>query len=246
MLFEIDSKEPTERHNMNANKKMTFKRAAATTALGVGLVAGGAGIASAASTHTALDATTTTSPSPPGAANFAGGVITAVTDSSITIKDMSGTSTTYVITSATTVSEGPTTITSSQLAVGQRVGVQLSSSSSTTAASIDVQLPVLFGTVTAVSGNTITISDPEGFNRTILIDSSTTYTKSGASSSLGEVTVGSVISAEGTVDSNLTSLDAASVVIGTSQTTGAAQGSGGPGMGGPGMGGPGGPGPVTK
>ena len=224
---------------MNANKKMVFKRAAATTALGVGLVAGGAGIASAASTHTAHDTTTTTAPSPPGAGNFAGGLVTAVTDSSITVKDLSGTSTTYAITSATTFSEGPTTITASQLAVGQRVGIQLASSSSTTAANIDVQLPVLFGTVTAVSGDTIAISDPEGFSRTILVDSSTTYTKSGDSSSLDDVTVGSVISAEGTVDSNLTSLDATSVVIGAPTSTGA-----GPGSGGPGFGGPGGPRPV--
>jgi hypothetical protein len=237
MSFEMDSNERIERHNMNANKKMAFKRAAATTALGVGLVAGGAGIASAASTHTAHDATTTTTPSPPGAGSFAGGVVTAVTDTSITVRDMSGTSTTYSITSATTFSEGPTTITVSQLAVGQRVGIQLSSSSSTVAASIDVQLPVLFGTVTSVSDDTIVISDPEGFNRTILVDSSTTYTKSGASSAFDEVTVGSVISAEGTVDTNLTSLDASSVVIGTPDAAGPGQGFGGPGIGG--LGGPG-------
>jgi hypothetical protein len=243
MSFEIDSNERTERQNMNANKKMIFKRAAATTALGVGLVAGGAGVASAASTHTAHDATTATAPSPPGAGNFAGGVVTAVTDSSITVKDMSGSSTTYAITSTTTFSEGPTTIAASQLAVGQRVGIQLSSSSSTTATSIDVQLPVLFGTVTAVSGDTITISDPEGFSRTIVTDSSTTYTKSGDSSTLDEVTVGSVISAEGVVDANLTSLDASSVTIGAPSATGSGQGFGGSGVGGPN--GPG-PGPLTS
>jgi hypothetical protein len=239
MSFEIVSDERNERNNMNMNKKMAFKRAAATTALGVGLVAGGVGVASAASTHTAHDATTTTSPSPPGAGNFAGGTVTAVSDTSITVKDMSGTSTSYAITSATTFSEGPTTITESQLAVGQHVGIQLSSSSSTTAANIDVQLPVLFGTVTAVSGDTITISDPEGFNRTILVDSSTTFTKSGDSSTLSDVTVGSVISAQGSVDTNLTSLDASSVVIGAPGASGGGQGFGGPGPGGPGGHGPG-------
>jgi hypothetical protein len=239
MSFENVSNERNERHNMNMNKKMAFKRAAATTALGVGLVAGGVGVASAASTHTAHDATTTTSPSPPGAGNFAGGTVTAVTDTSITVEDISGTSTTYAITSATTFSEGSTTITESQLAVGQHVGIQLSSSSSTTASNIDVQLPVLFGTVTAVSGDTITISDPEGFSRTIVVDSSTTYTKSGDSSTLDDVTVGSVISAQGSVDSNLTSLDASSVVIGTPSASSGGQGFGGPGPGGPGGQGPG-------
>jgi len=32
--------------------------------------------------------------------------------------------------------------------------------------------------VASVSGDTITISDPEGFSRTILVDASTTYTTS--------------------------------------------------------------------
>ncbi|MGA2295744.1 MAG: DUF5666 domain-containing protein [Acidimicrobiales bacterium] len=224
-------------------KKNALKRVAATTALGVGLAAGGAGIASATSTHTAHDATTAPSTAPPAWGDFAGGVITAVSSTSITVKDLDGTSSTYDITSATTFSEGPTTIDASTLAIGQRVGIQLSSASSTSAVNIDVQLPVLFGTVTAVSGDTITISDPEGFSRTIVVDSTTTYTKSSASATLSDVTVGSVISAQGTVDANLTSLDASSVEIGLTGGPG-----NGPGLAGPGFG-PGagqGPGPMRQ
>jgi hypothetical protein len=242
VLLEIVSSGRNERQIMNT-KKNALKRVAATTALGVGLAAGGVGIASAASTHTAHDATTAPSTAPPAMGDFDGGVITAVSSTSITVKDLAGTSTTYAITSATTFSEGPTTITSSALAVGQHVGIQLSSSSSTTATNIDVQLPVLFGTVTSVSGDTVTISDPEGFSRTILVGGSTTYTKSSASATLSDVTVGSVISAEGTVDANLTSLDASSVEIGATGGPGNGPGFGGPGFG-PGAGQ--GPGPMLR
>lgn len=216
------------------SKKMAVRRVAATTALGVGLVAGGAGLASATSTQSARDSTTPTS-SPPNRANMAGGLVTAVTDSSITVKDRGGTSTTYAITSATAFYEGPTTIAQSSLAVGQHVEIELSADS-TQAQSIDVQVPVLIGTVTAVNGDAITISDLEGFSRTIVVDSSTTYTKSGAAATLGDVSVGTLISAEGAVDTNLTSLDATSVSMGRPTAPQGGPGPGGPGFGGPGFG----------
>jgi hypothetical protein len=152
---------------------------------------------------------------------------------------MDGTSSSYAITSSTTFSEGPTTVTASELAVGQHVGIQLSTSDDSTAANIDIQLPALFGTVTSVSGDTVVITDLEGFSRTIVVESSTTYTKSGATASLSDVVVGSDIIAEGTVDANGTSLDATHVVIGLPSQQGGGPGIGGPGGGGPGFGPPG-------
>ena len=152
---------------------------------------------------------------------------------------MGATTSTYAITSSTTFSEGPTTVTASALAIGQHVGIQLLTSDDTTAASIDIQLPALFGSVTSVSGDTVVITDLEGFSRTIVVDSSTTYTKSGATSSLSDVVVGSDIVAEGTVDTNGTSLDATNVVIGLPSQQSGSPGIGGPGGGGPGFGPPG-------
>jgi hypothetical protein len=119
------------------------------------------------------------------------------------------------------------------------VGIQLLTSDDTTAASIDIQLPALFGSVTSVSGDTVVITELEGFSRTIVVDSSTTYTKSGATSSLSDVVVGSDIVAEGTVDTNGTSLDATNVVIGLPSQQSGSPGIGGPGGGGPGFGPPG-------
>ncbi len=93
--------------------------------------------------------------------------------------------------------------------------------------------PHLDGTVTAVTSSSITIKDHDGFTRTIVVSSATTY--SGGLSA--KPTVGTAIHAEGRVDSNGTSLDATTVT----KDTGPA--GGGPGHGrGPGRGPAGAPG----
>lgn len=198
---------------MNQQRKTAAKRVVATTALGIGLVAGGAGLASAA-THDSTE-TATATPAPPGApTTMAGGVVTAISDSSITVEDLSGTSTTYAITSSTTFSEGAATIELSQVTVGEHVSIQVSSSDATTATGVNVMPAMLVGQVTSVVGDTVAITDPEGFTRTIVVGSSTTYSESGATAALGDVTVGTLISARGQVDANHTALDASSVMIG--------------------------------
>jgi hypothetical protein len=87
-----------------------------------------------------------------------------------------------------------------------------------------VHKPHIGGTVKSVSGSTILVTDYDGFTRTIKTSSSTTYNDSLTASPA----VGTEINAEGTVDSDGTSLDATVIW------------KGGPGFGGPG--GPGGPG----
>jgi Domain of unknown function (DUF5666) len=64
--------------------------------------------------------------------------------------------------------------------------------------------PLLAGTVKSVSGDTIVITDFQGFSRTIVTSSKTVY-KNGLTSA---PKVGSRIAAQGTVDANGTSLDA--------------------------------------
>ena len=160
-----------------------------------------------------------------------------MTDSSITVEGLDGTTTTYALTSATTYAEGSTTISASDVVVGDQVMIGLSSTSSTTATRVDVREPTLTGWVSAVNGDVITITDLDGFTRTVVVDGSTTYEKSGAASALSDVTVGTVITAQGSVDANGTTLDATSVTIG--QPTG---GSGGPNGAGPGFAPPGAPG----
>jgi hypothetical protein len=206
------------RKDRSGATRMSTKRVAAAAAMGVGLVAGGAGIAAATSTTTAPPAAQagTQNPGPRAMdpAHRPGGTITAVSATSITVESLSDTSNTYAIDSATTFSEGPTTIPASDLAVGEHVMVQASATSATTAANINLLPAELVGRVTAVNGNSVTITDPQGFSRTIVVGTSTTYTKSGAESNFSAIAEGSLIIASGKVDSNQTSLDASSLAIG--------------------------------
>lgn len=100
-----------------------------------------------------------------------------------------------------------------------------------------VHAPHLDGTVTAVSGSIITITDRDGFSREIKVSGSTTYTDG-----LTAIPkVGDKVHAEGTVDTDKTTLDATTVGLMT-EHAGGPGGHGPGGKGGPGPGGPGGPG----
>ncbi len=70
-----------------------------------------------------------------------------------------------------------------------------------------VPRPHIDGTVASVSGDAITVTDPEGFTRSIVTSSSTTY-DNGLSAPLA---TGAEIHATGTVDANHTSLDATQI-----------------------------------
>ena len=81
--------------------------------------------------------------------------------------------------------------------------------------------PHLAGTVTSVSGTTVLIKDRDGFTRTIVLSSKTTY----SDGLTAELAVGAKIHASGTVAANGTSLDATSVGV----DNGPMGGPGGPG-----------------
>ncbi|HEY5104354.1 MAG TPA: DUF5666 domain-containing protein [Acidimicrobiales bacterium] len=144
-----------------------------------------------------------------------GGYVTAVTSTSVTVLKWDGTSATYTLTPTTTYTQGKAASTIASLVVGDRAEIRTTADASTTAASVNIELAELFGTVKSISGNSITISDPQGFSRTIVVSSATTYTNAGAAGTLANVVVGSKIAAQGTIDANSTSLDASSVTIGT-------------------------------
>ncbi|MGC2485868.1 MAG: DUF5666 domain-containing protein [Acidimicrobiales bacterium] len=141
-----------------------------------------------------------------------GGDITAVSATSLTVQEWNDTSATFALTSTTTYVEGKTSVMESALAVGERVSIGVSSSDPTTATSVSIELAQLIGTVTSVSGDTILIKDPQGFTRTILVSSTTTY----QGGILSSIATGSKIFAQGTVDANGTTLDAVNVYVGTS------------------------------
>ena len=237
------------------SKNKLVKRIGVSTVVATGILATGVGIAGASgrSAHEVSGAKTSTSTVPlahtsaegsrsssaPGMMRGLGGSITALSASSITVQDGRGTSSSYTIDSSTKVTKDRMAATYADLAVGEHVRIIASTTSPTTAAGVEIELARVAGQVVSVSANSITVSDRDGFYRTISVGSSTSYTKSGASAALSDVATGSFVMAEGTVDANHTTLDASSVGIGlpTARDT--------PGMGGPsgtdpqGMGGPG-------
>lgn len=88
--------------------------------------------------------------------------------------------------------------------------------SSGTATAPPVRQPDIGGTVTSVSGNTVLVTDRDGFTRTILTSSTTTY-GTGLSDPLA---VGTVIHAVGTVDADKTSLDATAITVARAKAAG--------------------------
>jgi Domain of unknown function (DUF5666) len=140
-------------------------------------------------------------------------VVTAVTSTNLTVKDDFGNSHSYVLNSSTKYQAGrDATLSASDIQVGDRVDVR-TSGSSTTATEVDERLPKIDGTVTAVGSGTITVTDNDGFTRTIVTTSSTKYTSAGSTVAASKVVVGTPIHAEGKVDANGTSLDASRVDV---------------------------------
>jgi hypothetical protein len=167
------------------------------------------------------------------------GTVTAVGDSSITVKTADGASLTINVTSSTTYTINGTTGALGGITVGNVVHADgtANADGTFTATSVHVQPASLRGTVTAVGASSITIADASGATATINVTSSTTYRNSAGSATLADVTVGSVVSAQGVRTSD-GSLNATSVGIGTDLRDGGH----GRGPGPRGFGGPGGPG----
>lgn len=189
-----------------------------TSALAAGGVVAGIGVAGAsthaARTHVSSHAASTRSADPQGPCDgvHAGGLVTAVSATSLTVTNPAGTATTYTLDSSTVVTKDRASASLGDLAVGEHVRV--AASSSTTATRVDIATPHVAGQVVSVNGNVITLANPDGLQTTVDVTGATTYTKNGASASLSDVMVGSFVAASGTVASDHTTFDATSVAIG--------------------------------
>lgn len=142
------------------------------------------------------------------------GVITALTSTTVTITDRNGTATTYTLASGITVTKEHAAASVSDLAIGQQVEATLSAVGSTTVSALDIDVARLGGQVTAVTGSTITVTNPHG-TATINISGATTYTLNGAAATASDVTVGTYVLALGDATSTPTNFNAVSVAIST-------------------------------
>ncbi len=147
--------------------------------------------------------------------------VTKVSGSLITAKRQDGAAVTIHVSSSTTYERAGKQVSLSAVTAGELIGVmgQRNSDGSINATRVIIVLPGYRGQVTAVSGSTITITDPRG-THTIHVSSATTYTTDGgAASSLSAVVKGSEIEAIGTKNSD-GSLNAEAVEIETPRVGG--------------------------
>ncbi len=151
------------------------------------------------------------------------GTLSNLQSSSFTLLARDGTRHTVTLSSATIYHHGPTSTASrSALANGEHVKVRANgtppapgSSTSVQAADVNIIAPHMDGIISAIDGSTITITDPDGFTRTIKTSTSTTYTNNSQSSSRSALATGQNAHAVGSVDSDHTDLDASTVNTGT-------------------------------
>ncbi len=152
------------------------------------------------------------------------GSVSNLQTSSFTLLARDGTRHTVTLSESTTYHRGPaTTASRSALGDGEHIKVRANgtpptpgSSTSVQAADVNIIAPHMDGMISAIGGSTITITDPDGFTRTIKTSSSTTYTNNGQSSSRSALANGQNVHAVGSVDSDHTDLDASTVSTGTS------------------------------
>jgi len=139
--------------------------------------------------------------------------VSAVVGDVITLKDRHGNLTTYTTTGTTTYFEGSTAGVAGDLAAGEFVKLDLTSTSPQTVTKVTIFLVHFFGTVTTVAGDVITLDGFHGTTLTVTVSGTTTYTSGGAPSSLAAVVMGAKISAVGLPGSSAGSLNANSVNI---------------------------------
>jgi hypothetical protein len=210
-------------------RRGVLRKVGLSSAIAVTVLVGGVGVASA-STHSSTavfpaavqgsnavgsnDAGTNAPLMPPRGPGGISGDVKSLTDTSFTIVNIDRTASTYAINASTTITNLRHRAGAASLAVGENVLVVPNSSDSGVAGSIAIVPANIAGRVSAVNGDAITVTSPNGSVATILVSSATTYAKAGVTVSFGDVSVGSFVFAEGSVGSSPTTIDAATVGIG--------------------------------
>ena len=129
--------------------------------------------------------------------------ITAISGNSLSLKTTDGWTRTIDATGAT-ISKAGQQISISGLKVGDEITFREARQSDGTykITTIQVVVPTVTGTVSAVTSTTVTITLPGGSSQTLTTTSSTTYSQGGASASRSALVAGVRISAQGTLDSS--------------------------------------------
>jgi hypothetical protein len=149
-----------------------------------------------------------------GAGNI---TITAISGSTISLETVDGWTRTITVTGDTQLSKDGDEIAVSDLEVGDKIAFRqtVDDSGTYTVTAIAVISPSVFGQVTAVDGDSISLSQRDGSSVTVHVDGSTTFTISGETGkSVSDIEVGMIVAASGEQNDD-GSLDAARVRAGT-------------------------------
>lgn len=140
------------------------------------------------------------------------GVVTAINGNALTVTGFDARTYTITVGNNTTYHRASQTAALSDVAVGSLIsaeGTPSSDGSTLNALAVTIQLPRVFGRVTAISGDTVTVQGPDGTTYRVQLTDATTYS-AGPQATAGKssITVGSGIMAEGTLgsDGTLTAL----------------------------------------
>lgn len=130
-----------------------------------------------------------------------GGKVTAVDSDSITLERRGGATQVVTIDGGTAYKVGKTAGSRSDVVVGSIVIIEGTESGTTfTATTVHVQPVKAGGTVTKVSGSTITVERRDGSSQVIHVDADTTYRVKGKDdAALSDIKVGDRVEARGTV-----------------------------------------------
>jgi len=145
------------------------------------------------------------------------GTVTAVDATTITITDRKGVKQTIHTNGSTAYHAGDSDGTRADVTVGANIAAvgEQAADGSITATSVTVALPRVAGTITSVSGNTITLTDRKGTKHTVHVTSATKINVFGkGTAAVSDLKAGMVMAAQGRQRSD-GSLDATTIGAGT-------------------------------
>jgi hypothetical protein len=208
---------PVERTGPAPLLRIGLVGAAAAALVAVGILAAGMSLnpggilaADPSASPSATSGTTTRPAGGPGwdfggrgGARFGGITITAISGSSIALKTADGWTRTITVDSGTTYEKAGATAALADLEVGDEIRFEETreTNGSWTIDAIAVVAPHAGGTVSAISGSTITVTQPDGTSATIKVGSTTTYDVGGNdSAALSDIKTGMLLMATGTLN----------------------------------------------
>jgi hypothetical protein len=148
------------------------------------------------------------------------GFVTSVTSGTITIQGITGSSLEVSLTPSTVVTKVGRPAAPTDLTIGENVRVIFGSLDLGSATSIDIELSHVVGRVDAINGVTLTILGRDGVLRSVVVGSSTAFSKNGTIASLDDVAIGSYVIAEGSYNAPASTLAASVVDIGRPRSAG--------------------------